>query len=262
MTLDNETWSQTPVIPQEFQNIVERIMKQQTDNTQQTPQASNNTLRVKDRTFVVVMNVLLLLKIVEEFLKLMDDFPNLALDISKRLIDILKYFNSRTRQLILGAEAIKLSKLKSITSKHLALAAQSLSKEKLEMKKNQSINCLFVLIFLKKKTDVVIELLPSVRDRVLSKLQNNSSSPTQQNPTTTQTQLIQQQSQQLLLSQRHLLVIPDWDRIMSDYVSHRNQINEKFVEIMRERAEVLVLSLKSIDWNEISTKQPEVKINK
>ena len=44
-----------------------------------------------------------------------------------RVAELLKLFNSRTCQLVLGAGAMQVSGLKSITAKHLALANQSVT---------------------------------------------------------------------------------------------------------------------------------------
>jgi vacuolar protein sorting-associated protein 54 len=47
-------------------------------------------------------------------------------EISTHILEYLKLFNSRSSQLILGAGATKSAGLKNITTKHLALASQSL----------------------------------------------------------------------------------------------------------------------------------------
>jgi vacuolar protein sorting-associated protein 54 len=53
--------------------------------------------------------------------------PFLSLEVVQRVVEILKLFNTRTCQLVLGAGAMQVSGLKSITSKHLALASQVIS---------------------------------------------------------------------------------------------------------------------------------------
>ncbi|KAK3847864.1 MAG: Vps54-like protein-domain-containing protein [Linnemannia gamsii] len=50
-----------------------------------------------------------------------------VLNVMQRIIELLKLFNSRTCQVILGAGAMRSAGLKNITAKHLALASQSLS---------------------------------------------------------------------------------------------------------------------------------------
>jgi vacuolar protein sorting-associated protein 54 len=51
--------------------------------------------------------------------------PGLGGDIAQKLTELLKLFNTRTCQLVLGARAMQVAGLKTITAKHLALAAQS-----------------------------------------------------------------------------------------------------------------------------------------
>lgn len=53
-------------------------------------------------------------------------FPQCGPELVMNLISLLKSFNSRTCQLILGAGALKLVGLKSISVKNLALAARCL----------------------------------------------------------------------------------------------------------------------------------------
>ena len=56
---------------------------------------------------------------VVEYCQCVDDIPAAAPDILTRLIELLKMFNSRTCQLILGAGALQLVGLKTITTKNL-----------------------------------------------------------------------------------------------------------------------------------------------
>jgi len=71
--------------------------------------------------------VLMLLKMLKDYLQCLEQLPTLNTDILQRIIDLLQLFNSRTCQLVLGAGAMHLVQLKSITAKHLALASQCLS---------------------------------------------------------------------------------------------------------------------------------------
>ncbi|XP_015776568.1 PREDICTED: vacuolar protein sorting-associated protein 54-like [Acropora digitifera] len=61
-----------------------------------------------------------------EYCQCVDDTPMLVTDIMNKLFETLKMFNSRTCQLVLGAGALQLVGLKTITAKHLALAARCL----------------------------------------------------------------------------------------------------------------------------------------
>ncbi|OQR99889.1 vacuolar protein sorting-associated protein [Achlya hypogyna] len=77
-------------------------------------------------SFRVVWSVLLTLEILMNYVGLAANFPVVATDIVQRAIELLRLFNSRTTQLVLGAGAMQVAHLKSISAKHLGLASQSL----------------------------------------------------------------------------------------------------------------------------------------
>ncbi|CAN6242546.1 unnamed protein product [Urochloa humidicola] len=70
---------------------------------------------------------LILLKMLSEYVDISKCLPSLSFEVVQRVVEILKLFNNRTCQLVLGAGAMQVSGLKSITSKHLALASQVIS---------------------------------------------------------------------------------------------------------------------------------------
>ncbi|XP_073101522.1 vacuolar protein sorting-associated protein 54, chloroplastic isoform X2 [Elaeis guineensis] len=70
---------------------------------------------------------LILLKMLSEYVDISKCLPALSSEVVHRVVEILKLFNTRTCQLVLGAGAMQVSGLKSITSKHLALASQIIS---------------------------------------------------------------------------------------------------------------------------------------
>ncbi|CAM0907923.1 unnamed protein product [Alopecurus aequalis] len=70
---------------------------------------------------------LILLKMLSEYVDISKCLPSLSFEVVQRVVEILKLFNTRTCQLVLGAGAMQVSGLKSITSKHLALASQIIS---------------------------------------------------------------------------------------------------------------------------------------
>eukprot|EP00842_Homolaphlyctis_polyrhiza_P003858 jgi/Hompol1/4473/HPOL_001732-RA len=55
-----------------------------------------------------------------------ENLPVLATDVLNRILELLKLYNSRTCQVILGAGAMRSAGLKNITARHIALAAQSI----------------------------------------------------------------------------------------------------------------------------------------
>lgn len=70
---------------------------------------------------------LILLKMLSEYVDISRNLPALSSEVIHRVVELLKMFNTRTCQLVLGAGAMQVSGLKSITSKHLALASQIIS---------------------------------------------------------------------------------------------------------------------------------------
>uniref|UniRef100_A0AAX7U6I5 Vacuolar protein sorting-associated protein 54 n=1 Tax=Astatotilapia calliptera TaxID=8154 RepID=A0AAX7U6I5_ASTCA len=70
--------------------------------------------------------VLLLIRIFLEYCQCVNDIPSISTDMLTRLADLLKHFNSRSCQLVLGAGALQIVGLKTITTKNLALASRCL----------------------------------------------------------------------------------------------------------------------------------------
>ncbi|XP_048586401.1 vacuolar protein sorting-associated protein 54 [Nematostella vectensis] len=136
LILDNERWKQADV-PAEFQALVDSLVdgvrprgKEPTfaisSSNAQPDRGPASFLVVNGEKFTVVGTVLLLLKMVVEYCQCVDDTPMLVTDIMNKLFEVLKLFNSRTCQLVLGAGALQLVGLKTITVKHLALASRCL----------------------------------------------------------------------------------------------------------------------------------------
>jgi vacuolar protein sorting-associated protein 54 len=82
---------------------------------------------VDGQPFGVVWSCLLLMDIVIQYLACATHFPTLAKDVLSRLVDIFLLFNSRTKELVLGAGAMQGAQLKRITAGHLALCSRCLS---------------------------------------------------------------------------------------------------------------------------------------
>lgn len=77
--------------------------------------------------YILVPSATALLPTLDLLLSLTASIPSMTPSISTALLDVLKTFNSRSCQLILGAGATRSAGLKNITTKHLALASQALS---------------------------------------------------------------------------------------------------------------------------------------
>ena len=82
---------------------------------------------VDETRYLLVTSAISLLRPLDEFLSLIASIPSISSVAVQALIDLLRTFNSRTSQLVLGAGATRIAGLKNITTKHLALASQALS---------------------------------------------------------------------------------------------------------------------------------------
>ncbi|UYV78300.1 hypothetical protein LAZ67_16000896 [Cordylochernes scorpioides] len=142
LILENEEWKQSDV-PAQFQHLVDHI-KQTGLISMPSDRTPNRTdtqkcLVVDGEKFTVVggcgmcRSVLLVLEMMVEYCQCALDVPMVAPDLLTRLLDFLKVqyrghklslFNSRTCQLVLGAQAIRVVRV--ITARHLALTSRSL----------------------------------------------------------------------------------------------------------------------------------------
>ncbi|XP_055950284.1 vacuolar protein sorting-associated protein 54-like [Argiope bruennichi] len=130
LILENEQWKQADV-PMEFQELVNDIVssgcitsiKKNTNENRREPQPY---LIVNGENFAVCGTALMLFKMIIEYCQCAEELPMLAPDLANRLVELLKAFNSRTCQLVLGAGALQLVGLKTITTKHLALTSRCL----------------------------------------------------------------------------------------------------------------------------------------
>ncbi|KAI4751367.1 Vps54-domain-containing protein [Aureobasidium sp. EXF-3400] len=88
---------------------------------------ANRPAYIDETRYILVSSAISLLRPIDDFLALMTSIPSITSAAVPALIDVLRTFNSRTSQLILGAGATRIAGLKNITTKHLALASQALS---------------------------------------------------------------------------------------------------------------------------------------
>ncbi|CAH9121800.1 unnamed protein product [Cuscuta epithymum] len=96
-------------------------------NSRQHVKASPRMLFFHGVGYHMVNCGLILVKMISEYIDMNNSMSGLSSEVVHRVVEILKFFNTRTCQLVLGAGAMQVSGLKSITSKHLALASQVIS---------------------------------------------------------------------------------------------------------------------------------------
>ncbi|KAI6189641.1 Vacuolar protein sorting-associated protein 54 [Aphelenchoides bicaudatus] len=141
--LDHEQWKPAEV-PNEIQKIVDEYMQTgklrfystgslvSSSRTSPEPPTTRSepgaeALFFGDEKFIVVGACLSLFKMIAKYCTVLAYFPQYAPEVLMHLITLLKSFNSRTCQLILGAGALQmLIGLKTISVKTLALSARCL----------------------------------------------------------------------------------------------------------------------------------------
>lgn len=129
LLLDNERWKQTDV-PCEYQHMIDRIadgdFQWTTKNDEIAKTAPSPALYVDAEPFALVGSALVLVQIVSEYCQCATNLPILAMTLSRHLIDLLRTFNSKCCQLVLGAGALRVAGLTTITAGNLALVSRAL----------------------------------------------------------------------------------------------------------------------------------------
>ena len=126
--LECETWARAK-LPVHLQALVDALM----EGAMTFPDVKSedigdvSSIVVGGELFHPVNSAVLLLQILVDYVRMARQNPSLSTEMTHRTIDLIKQYNAGVCQLILGAGAMQVSKLKSITAKHLCLAQQSVS---------------------------------------------------------------------------------------------------------------------------------------
>jgi len=128
--LDNERWKPAEV-PGEFQKMINHItrgnfMWTKLEDASNGPSTATPMLLVDEEPYALVSAALILVQIVSEYCRCASHLPIVATQMCRNVIDLLRTFNSRACQLVLGAGAIHVAGLKMITISNLALASRAL----------------------------------------------------------------------------------------------------------------------------------------
>ena len=120
--LDSERWRQTETSA-DVQSAIDLFLINQ-ETAQEM--SRKDAVAVNGEAYVVVSAAMFFLPLMLEYCSCVTSLPTAAPDLLTRLVELLKTFNSRTCQLVLGAGALPLVGLKTISSRNLALASRSL----------------------------------------------------------------------------------------------------------------------------------------
>ncbi|VDK83260.1 unnamed protein product [Onchocerca ochengi] len=121
--LDTETWRAGDV-PEHFQRLVDLCLQTNRLSDVGSLETGNSTaskpsLLVDGESYVVVGTAFILLQIMAQYCDALAVLPEYASELLMCLVELLKNYNSRSCQLILGAGALQLIGLKSISVRHL-----------------------------------------------------------------------------------------------------------------------------------------------
>ncbi|KAJ8669831.1 hypothetical protein QAD02_001090 [Eretmocerus hayati] len=131
LSLDTEKWRQAEV-PPDVQALITYIHKNESfpyelDRSEVVNGGKMvNFISVGEDKFAVVGTVLLLIPVIHEYCRIASELSTISGMIGRQLAETLRHYNSRCCQLILGAGAMQIAGLKTITSTILVLNARSL----------------------------------------------------------------------------------------------------------------------------------------
>ncbi|KAM7353294.1 VPS54 subunit of GARP complex scat [Cochliomyia hominivorax] len=141
LLLDTERWRQVD-IPNEFQKIIDRVAENKEflvdekaasvmlnghlGHQNSISSQANPVLLVENKPYTLVGSALLLVQMLCEYCRCAQRLPIVAGYLSRHVVDLLRNFNSRSCQLVIGAGALRVAGLKTITSTNLALVSRAL----------------------------------------------------------------------------------------------------------------------------------------
>ena len=143
-SLDNEKWIQCDVSPERQavvdvltsgrSTIVKKELAPETTSVNGAAVGAKSKKKelvpvmVNGNAYKIVWSALYLVEIVMSYLDVAVQFAPITKEVISKTVDIVNLFDSRSKQLVLGAQAIQsASRLKSIAAKHLGIMAQSLT---------------------------------------------------------------------------------------------------------------------------------------
>ena len=128
--LESETWVATKPLKL-FQRLIDSLLAgdaiASAEQGEANDEVSSIAIFVGDEEYHTVNSTMMMFQLLADDLLLAKQLPTFATEVTHCVIDLLKQYNASVCQLILGAGAMQVSKLKSITAKHLGLAQQSIS---------------------------------------------------------------------------------------------------------------------------------------
>jgi len=135
-SLESEKWKKSSckedllanlhlVIRRDFKSMANvQTVADYNDNSQNEV---HEIITTNDEKFSFVDSVILFLRVISDYCMLCEQLPLACVEISMKSAELFKLFNSRSCQLVLGAGAVNMAGLKTITIRNLAIALRSLA---------------------------------------------------------------------------------------------------------------------------------------
>ncbi|GAA0148262.1 membrane traffic protein [Lithospermum erythrorhizon] len=220
---------------------LDNSLAQQGDTTSVKERAKNSmrTLSFRGNAYHMVNCGLILVKMLSEYIDMNNCLPALSSEVVHRVVEILKFFNTRTCQLVLGAGAMQvLTEARNFICPSnlwlrlwtllvciiciLVVAGSDLSKITLQVSGLRSITSKN-LALASQVVSFIYAIIPEIRRALFLKVPE---------------------------TRRELLSL-EIDRVAQDYGIHRDEIHSKLVQIMRERLMVHLRGLPQLveSWN-------------
>ncbi|KAL5566766.1 hypothetical protein UlMin_029930 [Ulmus minor] len=201
-------------------------------NAKERGKTMSQTLLYKDVGYHMVNCGLILLKMLSEYVDMNSFLPALSSEVVHRVVEILKFFNTRTCQLVLGAGAMQVSGLKSITSKHLALASQVIS---------------FIYAIIPEIRRILFLKVPDARKAMLSLEIDRVAQDYKVHRDEIHTKLVQIMRERLLVHLRNLpQIVESWNR-SDDADPHPSQFARSLTKEVGFLQRVLSRTLHDVD---------------
>lgn len=122
--MEQERWERTDV-PSQYKVILDKLVgKELRLEVNAGDQGVERYLHVEGVHFLVVPAVLTLIQLLNEYVQLCREFESLPEIVVQRLCSVLKVFNRKVHELMLGGQAVQKQILKKITASNLALCSQ------------------------------------------------------------------------------------------------------------------------------------------
>lgn len=133
LVLDAEKWKQVD-IPSDFQKIANKIAENEFicsktecfNSAVNGGSQANPVLLVDGKPYALVAAALTLVQMLNDYCICASQLPIVAMYHSRNVIDLMRTFNSRSCQLVMGAGALRVAGLKTITIGNLALVSRAI----------------------------------------------------------------------------------------------------------------------------------------